>query len=155
APTTITSALQVETVNAAAASKLVFTTSAATVTAGAASGTITVQRQDAFNKPHKSTRHNTSNLASDYTGTVTFPPVSPLPLANASCCASFTPTPTPPLFPTRRSSDLAPTTITSALQVETVNAAAASKLVFTTSAATVTAGAASGTITVQRQDAFN
>ena len=34
----------------------------------------------------------------------------------------------------------------------TVNAAAASKLVFTTSAVTVTAGVASGTITVQRQD---
>src|SRR5207249_9536760 len=42
------------TVTPASASKLVFTTSAQTLTAGVSSATITVQRQDAYNNPNSS-----------------------------------------------------------------------------------------------------
>src|SRR5438034_1288015 len=80
---------------------------------------------------------------------------SPLTIANGSSSVSFTYTDTQAGTPTLTAASTAPTTITSATQVETVNAAAASKLVFTTGAQTLTAGVTSAAnMTVQRQDAF-
>ena len=61
----------------AAASKLVFTTSAVTVTAGVGSGTITVQRQDSYGNPNSSDPAITLTLSSTSSGTVTFNPASP------------------------------------------------------------------------------
>src|SRR5947209_3860831 len=58
----LTSATQTETVNAASASKLVYTTTAQTLTAGATSGTITVQLDDAFNNVTTAAATQTVNL---------------------------------------------------------------------------------------------
>src|SRR5919197_2973730 len=63
----LTDATQQETVNPAAAAKLVFATAAQTLTAGVSSGTITVQRQDQFNNP-TTTGSQTVYLFSDSTG---------------------------------------------------------------------------------------
>ena len=145
----------ITTINPGAATKLVFTSTAVTVTAGVASGMITVQRQDASGNPittEATTR--TVTLSSNSTGTVTFNPTS-LSIANGSSSATFTYTDTKAGTPTITAASTSPTTITSATQQETVNAAAASKLVFTTTAVTVPVGVASGTITVQRQDQYN
>src|SRR5205823_1216806 len=133
-------------------SKLVFTTAPVTVTAGVASSTITVQRQDTSGNPITTTLFRSVTLSSNSTGTVTFTPASPLTIPNGSSSVSFTYTDTKAGTPTITAASTSPTTITSATQTETVNAAAASKLVFTTSPVTTTAGVASGTITVQRQD---
>src|SRR5205814_3158498 len=133
-------------------SKLVFTTSTVTTTAGVASGTITVQRQDASGNPNTTEAVRTVTLASNSTGIVTFTPASPLTIPNGSSSVSFTYTDTKAGTPTITAASTSPTTITSATQTDTVDAAAASKLVFTTSPVTTTAGVASGTITVQRQD---
>src|SRR6185369_6955257 len=134
---------------------LVFTTGPVTITAGVASGTITVQRQDQFNNPNTSDADRTVTLASDSPGTVTFTPASPITITNGTGSVNFTYTDTKAGTPTITAASTVPSTITSATQLETVNPAAASKLVFTTSAVTVTAGVASTTITVQRQDQFN
>ena len=83
---------------------------------------------------------------------MTFTPTS-LSIAPGSSSATFTYKDTQAGTPTITAASTVPSTITSATQQETVNAAAASKLVFTTSAVTVNAGVASTTITVQRQDA--
>src|SRR5262249_3141088 len=60
------------TVTPAAASKLVFTTSTQTFTAGVTSGTMTVQRQDAYNNPNTADATITVNLSSDSSGTYVF-----------------------------------------------------------------------------------
>ena len=151
-PTTITSAAQTETVTAAAASKLVFTTSPVTVAAGVASGTITVQRQDASGNPNTTDAARTVTLSSNSTGTVTFNPASPLTIPNGSSSVSFTYTDTKAGTPTITAASTSPTTITSAAQTETVTAAAASKLAYTTVPSTGTAGTAFS-VTVQSQDA--
>jgi hypothetical protein len=143
------------TVQGGTASKLVFTTSPVTVTAGVASGNITVQRQDAGGNPitaESSTR--TVTLTSSSSGTKTFTPSSSLTIANGSSSASFTYTDTQTGTPTLTAASTSPGTITPATQLETVTPAAASKLVFTTSPVTVAAGVASGNLTVQRQDQY-
>jgi len=141
-------------VSPAAASKLVITSAAVTTTAGVASGTITVQRQDSFGNPNTADANRTVTLASTSTGTVTFSPASPLTITSGSSTATFTYTDTQAGTPTITAASTSPNTITSATQVETVNAAAASKLSITNAVVTVTAGVVSGTITVQSQDAF-
>src|SRR5204863_1813658 len=60
------------TVTPASASKLVFTISAQTLTAGVTSGTITVQRQDAYNNPNTTDGTITVNLSSDSSGIYVF-----------------------------------------------------------------------------------
>ena len=153
----LTSATQQETINPAAASKLVFTTTAVTVTAGVASGTITVQRQDQYNNPNTSdgtiaVNLTTSSSGGSFLSTNGVTAITSTNIVNGSSTASFSYQDTVAGSPTITN---AATGLTSATQQETVVPAAASKLVFTTSPVTVTAGVASGTITVQRQDAFN
>jgi hypothetical protein len=141
-------------ITAAAASQLVFTSTAVTTTAGTASSSITVQRQDQYgNAVTSESSTRTVTLSSTSTGTVTFNPTS-LSIANGSSSASFTYTDTQAGTPTITAASTSPTTITSGTQQETVTAAAASKLVFTSTAVTTTAGVASGSITVQRQDQY-
>jgi hypothetical protein len=152
-------ATQTETVNAAAASKLVFTTTAQTLTAGVTSGTITIQLDDAFNNTATAASTQTINLSTTSTGgvfrdtgdTTTITSVS---IASGASSASFKYKDTLAGSPVLTVTDSALTN-PSATQTETVNAAAASKLVFTTTAQTLTAGVTSGTITVQLDDAFN
>src|SRR5207302_474302 len=75
-------------------------------------------------------------------------------IAGGSGSASFKYNDTLAGSPTLTVTDFALTNPT-ATQTETVNPAAASKLVYTTAAQSLTAGVTSGTITVQIDDAFN
>ena len=100
------------TVNPATTSKLVFTTTAVTVTAGVASGTVTVQRQDPYGNANTADPARTVTLSSTSSGTVTFAPVSPLTITPGSSSASFTYTDTQAGTPTITSASTSPTTIT-------------------------------------------
>src|SRR5205823_13305274 len=102
------------------ASKLVFTTAPVTVTAGVASSTITVQRQDTSGNPITTEAARTVTLSSSSTGTVTFTPASPLTIPNGSSSESFTYTDTKAGTPTITAASTSPTAITSATQIETV-----------------------------------
>ena len=157
ATTGLTSATQVETINAATANKLAITS--ATVS-GAASNTanlgpITVQLQDTLGNPV--TTGTSANLSSNTTGTAVFATsingasVTSVSILAGSSTATFYYGDTKAGTPTITA---ATTGLTSATQVETINAATANKLAITS--ATVS-GAASNTanlgpITVQLQD---
>jgi hypothetical protein len=133
------------TVNAGAPNKLVFTTSAVTVTAGVASSTITVQRQDASGNPITTEAARTVTLSSNSTGTVTFTPASPLTIPSGQDHVDFTYTDTKAGTPTITAASTSPSSITSATQNETVNPAAATKLAFTIQPGNATAGSSFGT----------
>src|SRR5205823_60425 len=137
------------------ASKLVFTTSPVTTTAGVASGTITVQRQDPAGNPITTDTARTVTLSSNSTGTVTFTPASPLTIPNGASSVNFTYTDTKAGTPTITAASTSPTAITSAAQIETVNPAAATKLAFTTQPGNAAAGSVFGTQPViKTQDTF-
>jgi autotransporter-associated beta strand protein len=103
------------------ATQLVITSAPVATTAGTASSSITVQREDQYGNP--TTNGITSvRLSSTSTGTVTFTPSSPT-IATGSSSASFTYTDTLAGTPTITASASG---LASATQVETVNAAAPS-----------------------------
>ena len=136
------------------ASKLVFTSSPVTTTAGVASGTITVQRQDTSGNTVTTEAARTVTLSSNSTGTVTFTPASPS-IPSGLSSVNFTYTDTKAGTPIITAASTSPTAITSATQTETVNAAAASKLAFTTQPANAAAGSVFGTQPViKTQDTF-
>jgi hypothetical protein len=148
------------TVAPAAASKLVFTTTAQTLTAGVTSGTMTVTLEDAFNNVVTASSTQTLSLATgsgagqfrdNATGNTQITSVT---ILAGSSSASFkyhdTLAGTPTLTVTDNDLPNPPPT-----QTETVNAAAAAQLVFTTAPQTLTAGVTSGTMTVTLEDAFN
>ncbi|WP_146078184.1 hypothetical protein [Subtercola sp. Z020] len=160
ASTGLTSATQVETVAAAAASKLVFTSVAVTAVASATTNTsaITVQRQDAFNNPAPATAVTPLTLTSNSGGTAIFAPTSG---AAGSTVSFATGSSTATFFhgDTRAGTPVitaALSGLTSATQTETITPASASKLAFTSATRSAPASATpNGTaITVQRQDAF-
>jgi hypothetical protein len=132
--TGLTSGTQVETVNPAAPNKFVFTTGAVsgTATATATLGPITVQEQDTYG--NATTTAETVNLASNSTGTKEFSATSggttitSISIPTGSSSATFYYGDNKSGSPTLTASG----SLTSATQVETVTAAAASKLVFTT-----------------------
>jgi hypothetical protein len=156
AGTGLTSATQQETVIAAAPSQILVTTAAQTLTAGVASGTVTLQLKDAFGNIAKA---GTAGLAVTFTSSSTAGsfldtsnnPITGLTVAAGASTASFKYKDTVAGTPTITA---AATGLTAATQKETVVAAAPAKIVFTTTAQTVTAGAVSGTITIQLKDAF-
>ena len=148
---TFTGQSGVQTVVPGAATKLVFTTTAVTVTAGVASGTITVQRQDAFNNPNTADANRTVTLSSSSSGTVTFTPASPLTIANGSSTTSFTYTDTKSGSPTITAASTSPSTITSATQLETVNPAAHSAFRITPNGSPTAGSAYALTITAVDQ----
>jgi hypothetical protein len=146
-------------VKAAAASKLVFTTSPVTVTAGSCSTVITAQSQDSNGNPSDPASTETLALSTSGSGGSFY--------SNSTCTTSITSVSIPTSANTAsfywKDTTAGSPVITASgtgafssapTQAETVKAAAASKLVFTTSPVTVTAGVASGTITVQRQDQY-
>ncbi|HXI70589.1 MAG TPA: Ig-like domain repeat protein [Verrucomicrobiae bacterium] len=139
-------------VNAGAATKLVFTTSPVTVTAGVASGTITVQRQDQYNNPNNSDATISVTLSSSSSGTVTFTPASPLSIANGSSNANFTYTDTKAGTPTITA---ASSGLTSGTQQETVNPAALDHFAISAISSPQTAGTAITGITLTAQDQFS
>ena len=110
-----------------AASKLVYLTSPVTTTAGVASGTIMVQRQDAYGNPVTSGTTSVT-LSSSSTGTVIFDLPSPISITYPSSTATFTYADTKAGTPTITA---AHDGVASATQVETVNQGAANKLAFT------------------------
>src|SRR5207253_2938348 len=151
-PTTITSATQTETVNAAAASKLVFTTSPVTTTAGVASGTITVQRQDGSGNPNTTDTARTVTLASNSAEIGRASCRGRVKISNGASSVSINYTDTKAGTPAITAASTSPTTITSATQTETVTAAGASQLVFTPRHVSSDVCFSARTITVQRQD---
>jgi hypothetical protein len=152
-------ATQSETVNPAAASNLVFTNTALTLTAGACSTGITVQSQDSLGNPSNPASAETLALASNSAGATfyfdnacTIPITSTMIPTSANSSTFFykdTKAASPTITVTGSGAFAA-----TATQNETVNAAAASKLVFTNTPVTVTAGVCSTGITVQSQDTF-
>ena len=153
--TGLTSAMQTETVIAATATQLVYTTTAQTLTAGVNSSTITVQEEDTFGNP--TTTAETVNLSTSNTSTGLFKDnstgatITSVSIASGFSTASFKYVDTLVSTPTLTA---AATGLTSAMQTETVIAAAASKLIFITAPQTVSFGVVSGTLTIQEQDAF-
>ena len=147
----LASATQQETVNPAAASQLAFTTAPQTLTAGVASGTITVALEDAFGNPLNAGSALTVSLTTT-SGHGAFVPASPLTIPAGAGTASFQYKDTSTGAPTLTAAAGA---LAAATQQETVNPAAASQLAFTTAPQTLTAGLASGTITLAMEDAFD
>ncbi len=141
------------TISSAAASQLVYTSSAVTTTAGVASSTITVERRDAYGNP--ATSGTTSvTLSSSSTGTVTFSSGSPVSINSGASTASFTYTDQQAGTPTVTA---ASSGLTSATQGETVNPAAVSAAhsVISASPTAITAnGTSTSTITVTEKDAY-
>src|SRR6185503_4102199 len=119
------------TVTPATASKLAFTTSPQTLSAGTASGTITVQRQDAYNNPNTAEATITVNLSSDSTGMYVFrdiadtTTISSVTIANGSSSASFKYIDSKVGTPTITA---ASSGLTSTTQLETVNVGTFAKL---------------------------
>jgi hypothetical protein len=141
----------------AASSKLVFTSSPVTTTAGVASGTITVQRQDAHGNLNTADASRTVTLSSDSTGTKTFTPPTPLTINSGSGSVSFTYTDTKAGSPTITAASTSPTTITSGTQQETVNPAAMSQLVMnpTTISSAIAGTSVSGSfISIMAEDIY-
>ncbi len=144
------SATQKETVSPAAASQLVFTTAPQTLTAGVASGTITIALEDSLGNPVDAATALTVNVAALPAPARSRPP-RPLTIPAGAATASFQYSDTSAGTPTLTASAGG---LASATQKETVNPAAASHLAFTTAPQTLTAGIASGTITVALEDSF-
>jgi hypothetical protein len=141
------------TVSSGEASQLVYTTSPVTITAGAPSGTITVERLDAYG--NLVTSGTTSvTLSSSSAGTATFSSGSPVSITGGSSAASFTYTDTQAGTPTITAAGLG---LSGATQVETVNpgVADAAHSVISASPASITAnGTSTSTITVTEKDAY-
>src|ERR1019366_2334070 len=142
---------QQETVNAASASQLAFSPGAQTLTAGVASGTITVTLEDQYGNVATAGSPQTISLTSTSTGG-SFAS-TPLSIGTGNSTVNFTYTDTKAGTPTITATDAALATPT-VTQQETVNAASASQLTLSPGAQTLTAGLASGTITVTLKDQF-
>ena len=157
-----TDGTQQQTVNAAAIGQIVFTSAAQVVEAGTATGVLTIQTQDAFGNAKTVSGDTTIDLSSDsasgrfdtdaggdFNGSVTSVTIS----ADSSstnffykATAAGTPTITAAEDPSQGWTD--------GTQQQTVNSAAIGKIVFTSSAQVLEAGAVSGALTIQTQDAF-
>ena len=152
----LTDGTQSETVVAAAPTKLVFTTSPQTFTAGSVSGTMTVEQRDTYDNPSPASSSESITLTStslagrffetDGTTVLTSPSI-----ASSASSLSFKYGDTAAGTPTLTA---AATGLADGTQTATVSAGAAAKLGFTTTPQTLTAGSVSGTITVQQQDTF-
>jgi len=138
----------------AVATKLVFTTSPQTTTAGVLSGTITVQRQSAASAPITagSTTVNLSSTsgAGIFRDTGDTLNITSVTIANGTSTASFKYKDTVAGTPTITA---AASGLTSAMQQETVSPAAAASLTLSAVSTTPTAGAANN-LTVTAKDSF-
>ena len=146
------------TVLVASASKLVYTVGAGQrLTAGVISSQITVQRQDSFGNPviSGSTRVNLRSTSSGdtfYSNSAGTTIVTYVTIVAGSSTVNFWYRDTVADTPTLTASTTGLTTATTSF---TINAAAASKLVYTAGASqTLQNGRLSSTVTVQRQDQY-
>src|SRR5207237_1197446 len=132
-----------------------FTTLAQTLTAGVTSGTVTVQRQDAFNNPTTSGAQTvyltTTSGGGVFRNTADLATITSVSIADLASSADFKYKDTAAGSPTITGSDASPadgsTGLADASQTETVIPSAALILSFTTLAQTLTAGVTSGTVT--------
>ena len=143
-------ATQQEIVNPAPASRLAIITTPQTLTAGTASGTITVELEDAAGEPVDAASTVTVTLTST-SSAGTFAPASPLTVPAGADSVNFTYTDTKAGTPTLTISAAG---LGSTAQQETVTAAAASQVIFTTAPQTIVAGIASQPIIVAIADRF-
>jgi hypothetical protein len=145
---------QTETVNAANASKVVFLSGAQALTAGVTSSTITVERQDQYGNPATNgsltVNLTTGSTAGVFRNTADTAAITSVAIAAGSSDGLFKYKDTLVGSPQLTASS----TLPSATQTETVNAANGAKLVLLTAPQTLTAGVTSSTITVERQDQF-
>ncbi|MBI1820966.1 MAG: hypothetical protein HYR79_04580, partial [Nitrospirae bacterium] len=137
------------------ANKLVITSLAQTVSAGASSTAVTIQAQTSGGALI-STATDLVNLSSS-SGTMLFSAssaftttIKSISLASGQATIYFQDTKAASPIIT-----ISNVNYTSGSQTETITAAAASQLVMTSTAQTVTAGSASGAVTVQAQDSYN
>jgi hypothetical protein len=160
----LTSATQTETITAAKASKLVFTSSPVTgpASSSASLGPITVQLEDTYGNPvNAGSGGTTVNLSSSSTGTYIFNTTknatsptgaSSVTIASGQSLVSFYYGDTKAGSPTITA---AATGLTSATQTETITAAAGAKLVITSTAFSATAStSATSAFTTTLEDAF-
>ncbi|AUI51899.1 beta strand repeat-containing protein [Arthrobacter crystallopoietes] len=156
----LTSAIQTATVSAAAASRMVFTSAPVSGAASATAnlGPATVQRQDTFGNPvtaGATTLALTSNSAGGkvFSATAGGSTTTSVTIPAGSSTASFYYGDTKAGTPTLT---VSASGLTSATQTATINAAAASKVVFTSAPVSGAASATAtlGPATVQRQDTF-
>ena len=149
---TTTTVTQQETVNAAAAYQMVLSPAAQTLTAGTPSSSITVTLEDQYGNMATagSTTQSISLTSTSSGGIFTSTPLS---ITSGNSSASFTYTDTKAGSPTITATDSA-LTMQTVTQQETVNAAAASHLVLTPGAQTLTAGTPSSSITVTLKDQY-
>lgn len=154
----LASAVQTETITAAAADKLVFTNAPITVGTGVCSSAATLRVRDAFDNDATVAGATTVNLSSN-PATLTF-------YTDAACSSSTTSVLIPAgggtqsfFFKTNTAGNPVVTaaggTLDPAVQAETVSSGGPLVLAFTTAPQAVTAGACSGVATVQTRDAFN
>jgi hypothetical protein len=151
---TLPSVSQTETVSAANAAKVVFLTSAQTLTAGVTSPAITVERQDQYGNPATNgaltVTLSTGSTAGVFRNTADTATITSVSIPAGSSDGIFKYKDTLAGSPQLTASSALP----AASQTETVNAAGGTKLVFLTGAQTLTAGVTGATITVERQDQF-
>jgi hypothetical protein len=135
------------TVTPATASKLVFTSSVQTLAAGVTSGTITVQRKDAYNNPNISDESLTVNLSSGSSGAYAFrdaadsSTISSVSIASGSSSASFKYNDPKAGTPTITA---AATGLTNATQIVTINTGPFAKLLLLVPGETAAPGTATG-----------
>jgi hypothetical protein len=139
-----------------AATKLVFTTLAQTLTAGVNSGVITVQRQNASNSPQTAGPLTVNLSTTSATGTFRdagdTTTITTITIPNGSSTADFKYKDTTAGSPTITA---AFSGLTSATQAETVNAAAASKVAFSAQPTNTVAGQSiTPAVAAQIQDQF-
>jgi hypothetical protein len=149
-------ASQTETVSAAAPDRLVFTTSAQTLAAGACSAVATVQPKDPFGNLSGPTSAQTVTLSSGpgvtfYSNATCTTAVGAVPLGAGATSASF-------YFKGTqagaRTLAAQVTGWTAGTQGATINPGPPTQVVFTTPVRTVAAGACSQVLTVEARDAF-
>lgn len=156
AATGFSPASQLETITPAAATVVVFTSAPQTVVAAGCSAAVGVQTRDAFMNPSNVGAAANLNLTSSGIAGFTF-------YSNASCTTTATTvtvaagTSTAAFFYKSSSTGSAMITVGSGAfpsvsQAATIVAGNGSKLVFTTGAQTLVAGACSGVVTVEAQD---
>ena len=153
-----TGASQLETIDPAAPDRLAFTTSPLTVAAGSCSGAVVVGTRDPFGNTAPVAAATTVNLGASpsagfqfFSGPGCTTAVTSVAIAPGASSASVYLRSTAAATVTATASA---TGMTSATQSETITAAPADRLLFTTAARSVSAGACSPLLTVQSRDSF-
>lgn len=145
------------TVSGVSTSKIVFTTTAQTITAGSVSRVITIQTQDSYGNPTSVSGDTAINLSSSSANGIFYSNawgtrrITSVTIRSGTSVASFYYKDTKAGTPIITAAKSGWTSVT---QQETIKASSISKIVFTTPAQTIAAGAVSGVMTIQTQDRY-